>query len=251
MRDRTKRYLEEFIFARRQESVKRKELLERFLKYKRENHVFNLDAQSISTVIFGIAANYLEKRACTYRYSHLCMECKREVYMCGMNCKTCGIWVCTQCFSVLDGICLCGECANVLKQKPKKQTGKIDKIDKICADKTQKKYVLMKRCAKNPTSADISELVQHAKEIEKEQHKTGDIQEKALANNLLSRMKQVLCEWHIFRAEEERCRVLIEQIKYLSMLKEETPEYKDQIDRSIEEILNEIAKKNRNLQINE
>lgn len=237
MRDRTCAYVEAVKQEKKERAEKRKTLLQRLELYKKKNsNCFNIrDAQekqkkehSLLGVPWAILVNYTEQRVALYNYSKDCAECRREVYMCGINCKLCGSWVCTVCIILYDGVSLCGECYRLVKLQEKE----------ITRIKVDLHHRILKKCIQNPAAEGIRELLDLLSTREK------DIQpenaEDHLCRNIAVRVKMAVCESYVYRAKEERYSVLCEQLKYLENLKMSGDKNKI-IEKAMEEILQEIA----------
>ncbi|KAI5179726.1 hypothetical protein NEOKW01_0189 [Nematocida sp. AWRm80] len=235
MRNRTWKYLEVFKEAKRLQEQKQEEICSRFIEYKRANAIRTGDSPGTISVLYNWMKNYFETRVCNYAYSDICMQCKREVYASGLNCKTCGIWLCTVCLISIEGVCVCRCCTESIMEVPF-----MDKIE--CSMEIKKYYVLLKRCAQTPTKDNIQQIMHQLRELETEQY-TGATVEERIKKNLVKRIKTVLCNWYLFKAREERYFMLVEQLDYLNLLKEECKQNPLPIEKAIQDILQEIAQK--------
>ncbi|EHY65611.1 hypothetical protein NERG_01218 [Nematocida ausubeli] len=90
---------------RHKENRRRKELQDRLSLYLYYN--------STSRLCMYIS-NYTEHRVTEYKYSIDCNTCKKEVYICGINCKLCGIYICSSCICVYDRVNICKTCNRIL-----------------------------------------------------------------------------------------------------------------------------------------
>ncbi|KAI5171109.1 hypothetical protein NEFER03_0511 [Nematocida sp. LUAm3] len=238
MKDLTKRYLEEYSRARKKSYLRKKEVEERIRTYRGRNHLLTSSSFGFFSLMYGVAMNYLEVRPCLYRYSSLCMECKKEIYIVGINCKACGSWVCTVCIVLVDGVSLCRDCLGALLFEDSTQK-------RECSPERIEQYKLLKKCIQSPCSISIGILANELKRMENPSKELEEFpEEEIIRKNLIARTKKVLCDWYVFKAQEERCSILINQLEYLHILKEENPHQRSPIERAIEEILLEITQCN-------
>ncbi|KAI5185865.1 hypothetical protein NEHOM01_1115 [Nematocida homosporus] len=237
MRDRTKEYLAGYGMARQMEYRRRQEVLERLVTYQGQNGRVGELGYGVGELLYVTLANYWEVRVCTYQYSIGCMECRREVYVCGVNCKTCGKWVCTQCIGPVEGVALCRGCSELVRVRMEVSGGR-----EWIGRNVQVQYAMLQECVQRPSQERLQELVREVQVLEKDLVGSGvDV---IIRRNIIVRMKQVLCDWYLVRAQEEKCAALIEQLEYLRVLKESNPQLTEVLDRSIEEVLLEIASNN-------
>ncbi|KAI5192421.1 hypothetical protein NEMIN01_2008 [Nematocida minor] len=233
MRDRTCRYSEAVASAKKAHRIKKEEALRRLFEYKKNNNSVQCpSSHTIVSLSYSMIGNYLEKRVCKYDYNISCRSCHREVYMCGINCKLCGSWECTQCITPYEGVNICKECKWVVSG-----SGIVRNAE--YSMETQEQYRILKKCLKTPNNENIKQLSQILKELEV---KTNEKEtETRIKKNLLIRAKIALCDWYIYKAKEERYSMLFEQLEYLEVLRQTNKSYSDPIDSAIREILEEIA----------
>ncbi|KAI5191040.1 hypothetical protein NECID01_1270 [Nematocida sp. AWRm77] len=236
MRNRTQRYIEAFQAARSRDSARKKSLLRTLEEYKKTHASLPPpEKYGAFSLVAQILQNCTEKRLCTYQRSTQCLQCKEEVYVCGLNCKTCGAWVCLQCIRTSTGTPLCDKCACLLSET-ERQPQPLKSFEKLLSY-----YTLLRKCTKMPTLADISKLAQEAKALESCKHPAGSCEER-VAKSALTRTKIIICNWYLFQAQEEKCALLFEQLNYLKRLKQSTPECSELINEAIQDTLKEIAK---------
>ncbi|OAG28928.1 hypothetical protein NEDG_01067 [Nematocida displodere] len=233
MRDRTLSYTEAVNEAAAKRAARKITLSARLKAYTCSNA--HIDASSedatLLSLVVRLGMNYLETRVCAYQQSIKCMECCRDVYICGMNCKLCGKWVCTACAVFAEGVDICQECCHCLSEKP------ANDID-TCSAELLEAHRALNRCVQRPSRESIGQLAQMAESLE---NNTDTQASQIIRKNLCSKIKVAVCKWYVFQAQKERYHLLLEQLDYLIRFKTENPEHQALIDESISELLQEVA----------
>ncbi|KAH9385853.1 uncharacterized protein NEMAJ01_0749 [Nematocida major] len=232
MRDRTCEYLDCLLQKAREKVRARDALRKKLQEYKERNRILPKapDKPTTLSVSAAVLGNYVESRVCAYRYSKECEECGNEVYLCGVNCKLCGLWACTVCIESYEGVSACGECCLLLSRPERRREARAEEV-------AGKWFALLKETLQRPCSESVQELARL--------YQGENSVENQVRKNLITRMKIAVCDWHAYKAREEKYFLLVQQLDYLEAEKARKRENSGVLERAIEEILWEIGRESK------
>ncbi|KAI5166821.1 hypothetical protein NEIRO02_1443 [Nematocida sp. AWRm79] len=271
MKNRTCTYMTYLARARYELAVQKNTLKTKLNTYIDNNKNIMYNDNSIVYNIYTYIHNYTEYKVCEYARSKECSKCNKDIYICGINCKLCGVYICAYCACRYKYVYICSSCYSLVREcnnvKPeedqnhsesncslqetthtKKANNKTGLVRAVCSPNTLAYYAELEKCLKHPNQKSIKKLLSilNSHQIDNSIEDSGapsDINHK-IQQNILIRMKIAVCDWYVYKAREERYLTLFEQLEYLEVLRTESiSNNKDDapIAIAIQEILKEIA----------
>lgn len=261
MRNRTEEYL-----ARRTKGAEKRQREAALARDRIRTYVLENGKSGISVIkkrnlaekngmlqyLIEILGNYTEASACAYTRSLECSLCCRLIYLCGVNCKACGSWICSSCMSYIFlkennggrksawmdkneeaamGIAVCMRCKHAVIPPPAPNIPP-------CSKATVRCYKLLNAATLRPNKESLQQILLAAEIPPDTPTGTPD---GTIRQNITAKAKIALCNWYVCREKEEKSQALLEQIEYLKKKQKESPEHASVLEECISDILMELS----------